>query len=288
MKKQGVSRDFVTVKFNELYMLKWKGQGKTAMDFVRAIKEIMPEAKCDYKYVSKWSNGYMSPVKYLPAICTVLDVDISEFSPKTHDEKYQYSSDYANGLEGRLEEIAEQNFGIDLTFFQGLRNIVPNFDSTFPKYAPLHYYGINAYAPDGRQRNVYERRVPQETTETKSGKGLFQITMDGQTVFLTKYDMKFIRSLQNRISKLVSVYFEDHQKTIDKAETEANVRFWELIKEINPEFDQDHVIWTEDRLSEEDLQAIDKSGIYTEKEERKFRLPRHGTPLFDDSTETEG
>ncbi len=283
MKKSSISRDFITVKFNELYMLKWKGQGKTAMDFVRAIEDIMPDAKCDYKYVSKWLNGYMTPVRYLPAICQVLGVDLSEFSPKTHDEKYQYSSDYADGLEKAIEELAEKNFGIDLTFFQGLRNIIPDFDNTFPVYCPLYFYDVC-----DKNHKPYERSVPAETFETNSGQGLFQISKDGRQYFLTKYDLKFIRRLQNGIRESILKTFETYRIALNEAEAKANDEFWKKNMEINPDFAEDNTLWETYVLSEEELQKIDRFGIYTENEEKRFKLPRIGTPLYDDSTETEG
>lgn len=279
MAKTNMARDYVSKRFSELYLQKWKGQGKKAQQFVDAIKEAMPEAKCDYKYVSKWLKGNMIPVKYLNAICEVLEVDISEFTPKTHEDKYKYSSAYSDKVEAALEKRAAEDFKIDLTFLQGLRNIVPNFDSAFPKYAPLHYYGLNAFAPDGRERNVYERRVSVEIAEPSGGKGVLQIERDGELISLTKYDLKFIRELQIRISKLVSLYFEEHKKALEKAETEINIHYWELIKEINPDFEQDNTIWTDCRLSDETLQEIDRYGIYTEKEEKRFNLPREGTDL---------
>ncbi len=279
MKTQAVSRDYVTIKLNEVYLMKWKGQGKTATEFVRAIKEFMPEAKCDYKYVSKWLSGYMSPVKYLPAICKVLEVDISEFSPKTHADKYKYSSDYADQVEDSLEKIAVKNFKIDLTFFQGLRDIIPDFDNKFPVFNTLRFYEFTD--------KPYRRSVSTEAPDTNLGQGIFQITKGGKQIFLTKYDLKFIRALQIRISKIVTALFEAHQKELEQAEAEANARYWELIREYNPDFDNDNVIWTGTYLSDEELQDIDKFGIYTEKEEQKYKLPRLGTNLIDYTKETE-
>lgn len=271
-------RDYIMMRLPILYSQKWEAQGKTQEQFAEAIKMIRPDSGINKTYVSKLINGKYVPRPYLlQAICEVLEVNMSEFTPKTHEDKYKYSSAYSDKVEAALEKRAAEDFKINLTFLQGLRNIVPNFDSKFPMYAPLHYYGINALAPDGRERNVYERRVSVEIAEPSGGKGVLQIERDGELISLTKYDLKFIRELQNRISKLVSVYFEDHKKALEKAETEVNVRYWELTKENNPEFEQDNTIWTECPLSNETLQEIDKSGIYTEKEEKRFNLPRNGT-----------
>lgn len=279
-------RDYIMMRLPVLYSQKWEAQGKTQEQFAEAIKQIRPDSGINKTYVSKLINGKYVPRPYLlQAICEVLEVNMSEFTPKTHKDKYKYSSAYSDKVEEALEKRAAEDFKIDLTFLQGLRNIVPNFDSAFPKYAPLHYYGLNAFAPDGRERNVYERRVSVEIAEPSGGKGVLQIERDGELISLTKYDLKFIRELQNRISKLVSAYFEDHKKALEKAETEANVRFWELIKEINQEFEQDNTIWTDSRLSDETLQEIDKYGIYTEKEEKRFNLPRKGTSFVTEQDE---
>lgn len=278
-----VRKEFITDRLNDLYDKKWRSQGKTQKEFAEAIKEVDPASGINETYVSRLLNGKYAPKQYLPAICQVLDVDISEFSPKTHDDRYQYASDFADGLEGRLEELAINNFKIDLTFFQGLKNIIPDFDDVFPKFYPLFWYDVF-----DQNHKPFQRIVPAETTETSSGQGLFQITRDGKTYFLTKYDMKFILWLQLKIRKYVLALFEAHQKTLDEAEARVDTVFWEKNLEVNPEFDKDNTFWTVYKLSEEELQDIDQFGIYTEKEERRFRLPRVGTPLYDDNTETEG
>ena len=282
MNDKGFSGKFVSQKFDEFYIKKWLGLGKTTAEFVEAIHDIIPNAKCDYKYVSKWRRGYMSPVKYLPAICQILDVDISEFTPKTHEEKYHYSAKYADGLEGSLEKIAEQNFKIDLTFFQGLRNIIPEFDKTFPVFSPLHFYDVTDH-----RHKPYQRSVPAESKETSLGQGLFQITRNEKTYFLTKNDMKFIRGIQGAVRKYVTSLFEAHQKKLENDEAQANVIFWEKTMEFNPDYSKDETLWITYELSDEELQQIDPSGIYTESEEKRFKLPPKGTLLYQDHTETE-
>ena len=267
MAKTNTAREYVTKRFSELYRQKWSGQGKTATQFVAAIKEVMPEALCDYKYVSKWLNGYMSPVKYLNAICEVLEVDISEFTPKKHADRYEYSPDYADGLEGWLEEKAVNNFKIDLTFFQGLRNIVPNFDEIFPVFCPIYYRDCDS------KEEYYKRKVPAYASETNNGKALFQLQRDGKTFFLTKSDMKFIRAIQNRISRYLIALFNEHKKVLDAAEANALTMFFEKNAEINPDFEEKRVFYTTYVLSDEELQKIDKFGLYTDEEKAKYHLP---------------
>ncbi len=271
-----VKKEFITDKLEELYLLKWKSQGKTQKQFAEAIKEANPESGINETYVSKLLHGTYSPKQYLPTICQVLCVDISEFTPKTHDDRYQYAADYADGLEGSLEKMAEENFKIDLTFFQGLRNIIPDFDNVFPFFCPLENYGESDI-----KHKPYQRAVPAEAVETSKGQGLFQIMKDGRTIFLTKFDMKYIRAIQIQIRKYTKALFEAHQKTLEKAEADTNVYFWEKNKEINPNFDKDNTLWETYVLSDEELQNIDKSGIYTEKEEIRCKISKNAFPPDD-------
>lgn len=272
MAKTNMARDYVSKRFSELYLQKWKGQGKKAQQFVDAIKEVMPEAKCDYKYVSKWLKGNMIPVKYLNAICEVLEVDISEFTPKKHADRYEYASGYADGLESWLEERAVNNFKIDLTFFQGLRNIVPNFDEIFPVFCPIYYREFDS------KEEYYKRKVPAAAAETSDGKALFQIKRDGQTYFLTKSDMKFISAIQNKIRKYLIALFEAHKKELEAAEAKVLAMFWEKnleanLEEGNLDFAENHRFDIVYKLSDEEKQEIDKYGLYTDAEKKKYNLP---------------
>ncbi|MBR5379301.1 MAG: hypothetical protein IK140_02085 [Clostridia bacterium] len=279
------SKKYAAQKFDELYRARWKSQGKTAEDFIKAIKACLPDAKCDHRYVTRWRYGSLTlDGMYLEHISRILGVDSSVFYMRMpeHDEKYEYLEKYADGLEGSLENIAMENFGIDLTLLKGLRNIIPDFDKQFPLFAPLHYYGA-----EDPNHKPYQRSVPAEAVETSKGKGLFQITKDGKTYFLTKYDMKVIRAAQISIRENIIKFFEKRRAEYDEAEAKANATFWEKNIEINPDYDEDKTLWKTYVLSDDELQAIDKAGIYTRKEEKRFRLPPEGTPLYTDDTETE-
>lgn len=269
MSKSLYPREFVTRQFNNFYQAKWIAEGKTAIDFAEAIKQVMPEANCDQRYVSKWKTGKMSPVKYLPAICRVLGVDLSEFTPSGHDERYQYAPDYADEIETFLENIAENNFKIDLTFFQGLRNITPGFDDLFPQFSPLCCFGLF-----DRTHKAIERIPEAIASETSNGKGVLQIQQDGKTYFLTQYDLKIIRWLQIRIQKYTLHCMDYLKAEFDKAEAEANMQYEEGKMHATPE--------------DEDLQLVDPFGMYTEKEWSKYHLPKGGKVLLDRSGNTEG
>lgn len=286
MNKNGISRDFVIKQFNRYYQAKWLDEGKTAEQFVRAIQAVMPEGteKCNYKIVSKWKKGVIAPVKYLPAICKVLDVDIEEFNPTTHNDRYQYASDFADGLEGKMEEIAMKNFKIDLTFLQGLRNIIPDFDEKFPCFTPLFHYGV-----EDSKHKVYERCVAGEASETSKGKGILQIEKGGKTFFLRKEDLKIIRIIQDKLKERALKLFDVIRAEMIKAEAEVNLLHEEKSTELNPDYPENETIWIDYEFTDEELQEHDKLGIYSEKERKRYKLPPKGTPIFrEDDTETEG
>ena len=280
MNENGMMRDFIIQRFQELYRKYWKSEGKSQLQFAMAIQKEMPDAKVTNQYVHRWYKGTLRPGnKYLPAICKVLGVDISEFRPTTHEEYYRYSSDFSDQMELMLEKMAVENFELDLDFISGLRCLMA-FEKCFPVYHPLHYYGVEA---EGRK--PYERMVSAEKAKVETVKGIFEVRTDDMTFTLTKYDMKFLKEVQFEVFKLVLGLFDKRKKQLEQAEKDANYYFWMKNFALNPDYGKDHTLWTTYVLSEEDLQRIDEAGIYTEKEERRFKLPRRGTPLVN-NTET--
>ena len=178
------NREYIIQRFRVLYQSKWAIKGKSQQQFADEIKKILPDSGINKTYVSRLANGVYAPRPHLlQAICTVLGVNASEFDPQSWNDKYRYSVDYAKNVEGDLERRAIEDFKIDLTFFQGLRNIMPDFEEKYPKYSPLHYYGI-----EDSNHKVYERSVPAKTQKIPDGESLFQITRDGKTIFLTPFD----------------------------------------------------------------------------------------------------
>lgn len=263
------SKEFISNRLIELYETKWHAKGKTQKEFTEALKEADPHSGINETYVSKLLHGVYAPKRHLPAICQVLEVDLSEFIPKEHDERYQYAPEYADEIETFLEDIAENNFRIDLTFFQGLRNITPGFDDLFPQFSPLCCFGLF-----DRTHKAFERIPEAIASETSNGKGVLQIQKDGKTYFLTQYDLKIIRWLQIRIQKHALNCMNYLKAEFDKAEAEANMQYEEGKMHATPE--------------DEDLQLVDPFGMYTEKEWSKYHLPKGGKVLLDRSGNTEG
>lgn len=263
------SKEFVTNRLIELYDDKWRSKGKTQKEFTEALKEADPHSGINETYVSKLLNGVYAPKRHLPAICQVLKVELSDFTPKGHDERYQYAPDRADEIESFLESIAESNFKIDLTFFQGLRNIIPGFDDLFPLFSPLCFF-----SPYDSTHKTFERIPEAIASETSNGKGVLQIQKDGKIYFLSQYDLKIIRWLQVNMKKYALQCIEYLKTEYDNAEAKANKEYTEAKMHATPE--------------DEELQAVDPFGMYTEKEWSKYHLPKGGKVLPDSSDNTEG
>ncbi|MBQ6173475.1 MAG: helix-turn-helix transcriptional regulator [Clostridia bacterium] len=267
------SDEFAKARFVQLYREKWKAQGRTQKAFTDLISEIDPSCGITEGYVSKMVRGIHAPEKYLPAICKALDVDMSEFVPKSRAEKYKYSADYADGLEGALEKIAVENFGINLTFLQAVREIVPDFDKRFPVNTPLKEDPFN-------EERHYLRRMPSgETCKISSKKGLLQVTKDGQTIFLTINDFKGIKEIQTKARSYIVWLINEYAARLQACEAEANRQYIE--KHSMSHADDSPLDRTMTRF---DLQKVDPYSIYTEDEWNKFNLPE----IIYSDTKTEG
>ncbi len=277
-KKTGrdILREHIKSRFRKLYQEYWVDKRKTQAAFIRRMREIDSTIPVDRQQFSNWVAGKNAPGSFYRHIIVQIfkdDIPTLEDSYFTsdvwdsHEEKYRFSQSYADELEEKLKKVAKDNFKIDLTFFQGLRNIMPDFDKRFPVYAPLQFY------EDSENQKPYERCVAQETAETeRNGKRLFRIKQNGKTIFLSKYDMKLIKYLQTYLQSCAYSLFDKVRADLKASETAANMMFSEL----NPPMPPDEDILTE--LSDEDLQRIDPWGLYTEEERNKYHLPERGLP----------
>ena len=282
MKNKNDAKEFIRQKFRELYQVRWKGQGKTAFDFAQAIDEIMPDSRCDEKYVSDWLNGRQTPVKYLPAICKVLDVDISEFSLYKFEDRYKYSREYADGLNEALQKIAIEKFGISLAFLHGLREIIPDFDEKYPKFTPIQYYG--GYS----NLKPYERRISAVSSYTSKESAIQIDTPEGK-VFLTIHDFKVLRHLQKQVKGYIERCFELYKKEFQAAEDKLNIMYEDLWLKANPDYtSEDWFPVGVPKFSDKTIQEIDKFGIYTESERKKYGLPLKGPIFKEDNTDEYG
>ena len=263
-------------RLRDCYARNWHG---TQEQFAAAVwKEFSgsdntEHAAINKSTVSRWLNsrnetkGYM----YIPSIAKVLDVDISEFVISSSLDKFQYSPNFADEIEVEKEKLAVDAFKIDLTFLQGLRNIIPDFDLRFPSYLPLVIDDFNpAYEPYTRRPGIIANI---EAAETTHGKGLMQIYQNGKNRYLNECEMKIIHEFQKYVIRLFYAWSNKVQAKLNESMAAANLEYVNKNPILKNLSDDQPV--AEDCLFEltlEELQKLDPYGIYTDAELKRYHL----------------
>lgn len=269
MKISGLDKEFFQLMFSKLYQEHWKSAGKSGEAFAAEIRSRTGYAT-DRNTISAWKNGKKLPSRdALKAICDIFGVDETVFQPLAYTGfDYRYSPDRADREDNKIARMAKNNFGIDLDFFQGIRKIVPDFDSRFPLNAPLSFCEYDwTIASDGKMKNTsYKRDEHKEASKTNKEKRLFQITRDNKAILLTESDLKIIRLLQNSVKKYVCRLLDKVSADLIAAEMAVNLEFMEQ-NPISDYYDGRDIV----ELTDDELQRLDPLGIYTDEEKEKFR-----------------
>lgn len=273
--------EFFRSHFDYWYRVKWEEKGGKKTPFIKAIQEKDPgQIMCsyDYRYVDRWRKGTykaVPPDPVVKAIAEVLDIQVSDLVPVTHDDLYIYKSERANEIGKEQNKKAEESFGLSLSFVAGLRDLV-DFDAFFPLYTPLEYelaegaecqdLVLTELMKEGKVDSDqshevifrYRRRDAADHAPVyESGSSLFSINQDGHEKFLTEYDMKYLASLQDRIQQFIEEEFENQRNRLQAAAAEAST---ECLLQVG-----DGVTRVA-ALTARKLQQIDNSGMYTNEE----------------------
>lgn len=261
-----IDKRFVKERFYRLYQKKWKEKGKSQTQFVEAVKAIDPESGISRTYVSKLLKGTYTPsAKNLQLFCAVFGVDYeTEFLPSTYEDKYQHSAEYQDRVSEYFSQVATESFGLNLTFLNGLRQLI-DFDKEFPLYGELIVAAADPTEcfPSGL---TYKRAEPAEAYEASTRQRMFQVSTGNKAYNLSPEDMKFLKAVQNQVIRKVSEWFSKHRQDLINAANQAaeaceGYTFAEMVKSGH------------DPLSPEELQKIDKWGIYTVNELNRYNIP---------------
>ena len=259
-------KEFIRNAFYNVYQRKWKSRGRSQEEFAEAVRKVDPECGINKTYVSKLLNGKYTPsAKYLGVFCKVLEVDIEEFFPSTYEDKYRYSSEYQDAVSEWKDHIAEDSFGLNLSLLYGLKQLI-DFDSEFPAFSPLECVAadpMNGF-PFGLK---YERAELAEASEGSKGKSLLQISQDNKVVSMSPADLKYLKMIQSYIIRKVREQFAYHRQELIDSMNEASEQCKQYLKP------GELIIMGQDPLSPEELQKVDKWGIYTEEEKRRYKIP---------------
>lgn len=265
------NKEIVCRNFKNLYLSEWKAHNKTQQEFAEAVNDLMPEGQknCDNKLVSKWFRGISEPVMYLKAISQVLNVKMDAFLPQNHDARYQYSSDFTDKLEKKLEDIAVENFGLDLSFVQGIRNLVPDFDKRFPLCAPLQFREFDS------QGMYFKRPDHAGAAPTTKNYKLLQISRNGKNILLSVFDLKILMEVQKKAIEYICSIFDETVKDLQLKEKQAISKYIEANTNI----------WETYHFSMEELQEIDPYGLYSDEELNKYHLTRERIKVDEEESE---
>ena len=200
----------------EEWQRKEKSEGRRGSQqaFADQINEGKSDGRCDYRYVSKWLNGKAYPETYINDIARVLDVDVEELFPQTHDELYKDSSEYMNAL--KEEEITPycDKIGLDEEFVKAIREQV-DFDKSFPLFKPIHqnpnyifdgkYYAL---VPD----NCLSDSAPMDDDVFQIKRCVDEEEGSERLITLSRPDLLFLRDVQKEVSRYIEFLFMKRQE----------------------------------------------------------------------------
>ncbi len=264
------NKEYMRNAFANAYQRKWEAKGGSLTEFVEKVRKNAEERGIDCKLtrfdVSKMKNGRRNvPLKYLEDICEVLQVDMDEFFPSSDEDKYRYSAEYQDEASEWNDRVAKDCFGLNLSLIYGLKQLI-DFDSEFPAFAPLEWNPADPVEgfPFGLE---YKRGEFEEASETSQGTGLFQIVHEGKVINLNPVDMKYLKAIQNYIVRKVREQFAHHKQELIDSMNEASDSCKEYLQK------EKKIIIGQDPLSPDQLQKVDKWGLYSEAERNRYKIP---------------
>lgn len=186
------------IKF-PLHLKDWSKQQK-ALGKPGSQYEFAKQVGVDPYYVTDWKSGrHGTPYKYIERICEVLGVSPEVYEPKTHSEKYQYSSDFITTV-GKANAAFAMQEGLNLKLVESLTEIV-DFNKSFPKYSPLKA----RITPDFNAE--YIRKTNVDSAPIDKDLQYLQIERDGKRLTLSRSDLAYLKEVQNKVAEYVEFLF---------------------------------------------------------------------------------
>lgn len=207
-------RDEFAKKFREKYT-QWK---KSERGYKRNQQMFADLVGCNKNSISDYMNGKTVPEKRrLRKIAEVLDCDVSELLPFGHDEQYKYSQDFINQYGDELSQYA-QKVGLSLFLVRGLREIVPDYDESFPVFRPIM---INPNPFSDLEEKIIRRTIEtaSDSARMNVSNELFQIQRNEKRISMSYCDVNFLKALQDEIVSVVEHAFAMREKEMNE-ETE--------------------------------------------------------------------
>lgn len=196
-----------------LQLESWKEQQK-AKGKPGSQYEFARQVGVEPYYVTDWKTGrHGIPYLYIEKICEVLGVSTDVYEPRTHSEKYQYSSDFITDIGKAHVEFANKE-GLDLTLVEALTKIV-DFNKTFPVYTPIR---LNTQFLDPE----YIRMINADSAPIDKKLEFLQVTRDGKRITLHRADLAFLKEVQDRVTEYVEYLFYRRAQEMKDELTQVN------------------------------------------------------------------
>lgn len=204
-------------KFNQ-----WKKRGY--WDERRNQQVFADLVGCNKNSISDYMNGKTVPEKRsLRKIAEVLGCDVSELLPFGHDELYKYSQDYINQYGDELSQYA-QKVGLSLFLLRGLREVVSDFDGSFPVFLP---FTLNPDPFCGKENSLVRMppESPSDSAKMETKYQLFQIQRGEKRITMSYCDVNFLKALQDELVSVVERAFVERAKEMDEEMQRINEYF---------------------------------------------------------------
>lgn len=149
-------------------------------------------------------------------IIKVLGVPDDYFTPTTHDELYEGSSEFITELGRRHVEFSEE-IGLDLNMVKALHSLL-DWDTLFPQYSPIIEYRTDLL-PEYKRQSDFAESAPIDPSLD-----FLQIERDGQTLTLHRCDLAYLKEVQDKVVELVEFLFYKRHGEMEKEVEEVNRR----------------------------------------------------------------
>lgn len=250
------------------YKTKLKEEGKDYSD--DAIAQIIG---CSRQSIANWKNGKRPDAYNLSLICETFGASESDFELSSKEDLYQFQKEYINKV-GRDRYNFANEIGFDLNLLSVLKNIITDFDESFPLYSNI--------IPEKNDSTRYIRNPNFVDIKTAIDDDLrdLQIHKGEKTITMHDIDLLFLKEVQDQIINFVEYLFYKRSKEMEDEVEKFNAdinspivtlngvplektvqeKYLQIIN--NPKFNIPNDEYT-DQLREELTEEIKKIGIDT-------------------------
>ena len=194
-----MDKDTFRKRFDYLYLNRWKAEHKGQNGSMSALGKAIGEYLQDKKAVSgqiikDWRDGKHLPkqIKHFYAICKVLRVDPSYFSPDYAYLFPDYSEEQVKKIRAKCTEL--------------------EIDDHILAFTLANYYLPHEYEEDLFD-NIHAERSLAPSKDSLSG---YTLKMGRRSYFLDEKDLEVVRELQDKIKKMTKDFLREKEAEYER------------------------------------------------------------------------